>query len=78
MDERPSVKMRIEKKELYCKKETDLLKQNDLPFCDTEEGNGRRLATFIASLFGAAFELEQESEISHRQRSSDTSCNTTA
>jgi len=34
--------------------ETDLLEQNDLPFCDIEEGNGRRLATFIASLFGAA------------------------
>jgi len=58
--------------------ETDLLEQNDLPFCDIEEGNGRRLATFIASLFGAAVEAEQESEISRLQHSSDSSCNTTA
>jgi len=58
--------------------ETDLLEQNDLPFCDIEEGNGRRLATFIASQFGAAVEAEQESEISRLQHSSDSSCNTTA
>ena len=28
--------------------------QNDLPFCSREEGHGRKLATRITSLFGAA------------------------
>jgi len=55
---------------VYCKKETDLLEQNDLPFRGIEEGDGMKLAKFIASQFGAAVEAEQESEISRRQRSS--------
>jgi hypothetical protein len=42
------------RKTLYCNKETHLLEQNDLPFCSSEEEHGRRPATCIASLFGAA------------------------
>jgi hypothetical protein len=37
--------------------------QNDLPLCSREEGHGRKLMTFIASLFGAAVLVEQEREI---------------
>jgi hypothetical protein len=37
------LKLLRNRKTLYCNKETDLLEQNDLPFCSREEGDGRKL-----------------------------------